>query len=96
MAPTARPVSDWMAVICAWQPLLGADLAAGRVVPASERVVEIETGYWLTSAAGDEPRREIRAPKHWILSEAGRGTSASHGFSRLVRHGRGGYAVAAA
>ncbi|SEC89273.1 DNA-binding transcriptional regulator, LysR family [Rhizobiales bacterium GAS191] len=52
------------------EPLIAGEIASRRVVPASDLAVEIDTGYWLTGAAGEETRREIRALHRWILSEA--------------------------
>ena len=52
-------------------PLVAATLAAGRLVQAVPCAVDIETGYWLASPAGEETRREIRAFQRWVLAEAG-------------------------
>ncbi|MCA0399637.1 MAG: LysR family transcriptional regulator [Proteobacteria bacterium] len=50
-------------------PLLDKHLHSGRLVRASDRVLPIETGYWLAAPPGDETRREIRAFQRWVLSE---------------------------
>jgi len=52
-------------------PLVSALLQSGRLVRAAPCAVDIETGYWLASPAGEETRREIRAFQRWVLSEAG-------------------------
>lgn len=52
-------------------PLVSATLATGRLVKAVPCAVDIETGYWLASPAGEETRREIRAFQRWVLAEAG-------------------------
>ncbi len=52
-------------------PLVEAAMGCGRLVRAMPQAIEIETGYWLTSPAGEETRREIRAFQRWVLSEAG-------------------------
>jgi LysR family transcriptional regulator, glycine cleavage system transcriptional activator len=59
------------------EPLIAADLASGRVVRASEVTVEIETGYWLAQPVGDDPRREIKAFRNWVLAEAKKDRGAS-------------------
>ena len=56
------------------EPLVASEIASGRVVCASDRVVEIVTGYWLIGPLGEEPRREIRAFRRWILEEASGGS----------------------
>jgi LysR family transcriptional regulator, glycine cleavage system transcriptional activator len=53
-------------------PLAEADLAAGTLVAASERIVTAEPAYWLVSAhAADERERpEMHAFRRWLLAEA--------------------------
>lgn len=51
------------------EPLISADLAAGRIVRAGT-AIEIETGYWLTGPNGKETRREVTAFRRWILAQA--------------------------
>ncbi len=52
-------------------PLVTSSMSCGRLIKAMPHAVEIETGYWLTSPAGEETRREIRAFQRWVLAEAG-------------------------
>ena len=50
-------------------PLISPDLAAGRLVKADTRVVDIETGYWLVGPVGPETRPAIRSFRQWVLDE---------------------------
>ena len=52
------------------EPLVLGEIARRNIVPASDISVEINTGYWLTGAAGDETRREVLALHRFILAEA--------------------------
>jgi len=51
-------------------PLISPDLAAGRLVKADTRVIDIETGYWLVGPDGQETRPAIRSFRRWVLEEA--------------------------
>ena len=53
-------------------PLVSPDLQAGRLVKADERIVDIETGYWLVGPTGQETRTVIRSFRNWVLDEAKR------------------------
>ncbi len=53
-------------------PLVSPDLQAGRLVKADERIVDIETGYWLVGPTGQETRTVIRSFRSWVLDEAKR------------------------
>lgn len=58
------------------EPLVAAYLADGRLTKTVARQVPIETGYWLTSPAGKETRRDVEAFRRWLLAEARGETSA--------------------
>jgi LysR family transcriptional regulator, glycine cleavage system transcriptional activator len=53
-------------------PLVSPDLQAGRLVKADERIVDIDTGYWLVGPTGQETRPAIRSFRNWLLDEAKR------------------------
>jgi LysR family glycine cleavage system transcriptional activator len=53
-------------------PLVSPDLQSGRLVKADERIVDIETGYWLVGPTGQETRTAIRSFRNWVLDEAKR------------------------
>lgn len=53
-------------------PLIDDDLAAGRLVVATDCAVPAPTGYWLVKPASVEKRREIVAFRNWILEETSR------------------------
>lgn len=60
-------------------PLLERHPAAARLIPIGGPPVPIETGYWLTTPGGQEPRREIRAFQRWLMREARREFDAQAG-----------------
>jgi DNA-binding transcriptional LysR family regulator len=60
-------------------PLVVADLKAGRLVKADDRIVDIETGYWLVGPSGQETRSAIQSFRKWLLDEAKR-YHAEHGL----------------
>ena len=45
-------------------------VAAGRLVMADTKVIDIETGYWLVGPDGQETRPAIRSFRRWVLEEA--------------------------
>jgi DNA-binding transcriptional LysR family regulator len=51
-------------------PLVTPDLKAGRLIKADERIVDIETGYWLCGPSGQETRPAIQSFRKWLLDEA--------------------------
>jgi DNA-binding transcriptional LysR family regulator len=53
-------------------PLVVPDLKAGRLVKAHEKIVDIETGYWLVGPTGQETRPAIQSFRKWLLEEAKR------------------------
>jgi LysR family transcriptional regulator, glycine cleavage system transcriptional activator len=53
-------------------PLVAPDLKSGRLVKADERIVDIDTGYWLVGPNGQETRPAIRSFRNWLLDEAKR------------------------
>jgi LysR family transcriptional regulator, glycine cleavage system transcriptional activator len=53
-------------------PLVSPELRAGRLVKADERIVDIDTGYWLVGPTGQETRPAIRSFRNWLLDEAKR------------------------
>jgi LysR family glycine cleavage system transcriptional activator len=53
-------------------PLVSPDLQAGRLVKADERIVDIDTGYWLVGPTGQETRPAIQSFRNWLLDEAKR------------------------
>jgi DNA-binding transcriptional LysR family regulator len=59
-------------VVLGRMPLVSPDLQAGRLVKADERIVDIETGYWLVGPTGQETRTVIRSFRNWVLDEAKR------------------------
>jgi DNA-binding transcriptional LysR family regulator len=60
-------------------PLVVPDLDAGRLVTADDRIVDIETGYWLVGPSGQETRSAIQSFRRWLLDEAKR-YRAEHGL----------------
>jgi LysR family glycine cleavage system transcriptional activator len=53
-------------------PLVTPDLQTGRLVKADERIVDVDTGYWLVGPTGQETRPAIRSFRNWLLDEAKR------------------------
>jgi LysR family transcriptional regulator, glycine cleavage system transcriptional activator len=51
-------------------PLADAELAAGKLVAASDYVVTAEPAYWLVSAHAADERPEMLAFRRWLLAEA--------------------------
>ncbi|CAB3751812.1 LysR substrate-binding domain-containing protein [Paraburkholderia humisilvae] len=51
-------------------PLADADLAAGTLVAASDRIVVAEPAYWLVSAHAADARPDLLAFRQWLLAEA--------------------------
>jgi DNA-binding transcriptional LysR family regulator len=60
-------------------PMVLPELDAGRLAKADERIVDIETGYWLVGPAGQETRPAIQSFRKWLLEEAKR-YRAEHGL----------------
>jgi LysR family transcriptional regulator, glycine cleavage system transcriptional activator len=60
-------------------PLVVPDLNTGRLVKADERIVDIDTGYWLVGPSGQETRPAIQSFRKWLLDEAKR-YRAEHGL----------------
>jgi DNA-binding transcriptional LysR family regulator len=50
-------------------PLVDDEIAAGRIVTASDTIVPCTTGYWLIKSPGSETRREVVAFRNWLLKE---------------------------
>jgi LysR family transcriptional regulator, glycine cleavage system transcriptional activator len=50
-------------------PVVSADLGVGRLIKADTKAVDIETGYWLVGAGGQETRPAIRSFRRWLLDE---------------------------
>jgi LysR family transcriptional regulator, glycine cleavage system transcriptional activator len=52
----------------------GTGIAIGRMplVKADERIVDVDTGYWLVGPTGQETRPAIRSFRNWLLDEAKR------------------------
>ena len=61
-----------MGIAVGRMPLVSPDLQAGRLVKADERIVDIDTGYWLVGPTGPETRPAIRSFRNWLLDEAKR------------------------
>jgi LysR family transcriptional regulator, glycine cleavage system transcriptional activator len=59
-------------VVLGRMPLVTPDLKARRLVKADERIIDIDTGYWLVGPAGQETRPAIRSFRNWVLDEAKR------------------------
>lgn len=51
-------------------PLIGAELSAGTLVPASPHRVPAQTAYWLISAEDVTRRPALSAFRQWLLEEA--------------------------
>jgi LysR family glycine cleavage system transcriptional activator len=60
-------------------PLVVPDLDKRRLVKADDRIVDIETGYWLVGPSGQETRSAIQSFRKWLLDEAKR-YRAKHGL----------------
>jgi LysR family glycine cleavage system transcriptional activator len=60
-------------------PMVLPEIDAGRLVKADERIVDIETGYWLVGPTGQETRPAIQSFRKWLLDEAKR-YRAEHGL----------------
>ncbi len=50
-------------------PVIDADITAGRLAVAVDRVVPVMSGYWLVKPPGIETRREVVASRNWLLKE---------------------------
>jgi len=50
-------------------PLVQSELASNRLVPVVEPAVRIESGYWLVSAQGQEPRTAVTTFRNWLMEE---------------------------
>ena len=59
-------------VVLGRMPLVTPDLKTRRLVKADERIVDIDTGYWLVGPTGQETRPAIRSFRNWVLDEAKR------------------------
>src|ERR1700704_454085 len=60
-------------------PLVVPDLDMRRLVKADDRIVDIDTGYWLVGPSGQETRSAIQSFRKWLLDEAKR-YRAKHGL----------------
>jgi LysR family transcriptional regulator, glycine cleavage system transcriptional activator len=61
-----------LGVALAREPLCSPEIEQGKVVPLGFAPLPIESGYWLTFPAGEEPRRDVMAFLRWLCAEAGR------------------------
>lgn len=61
-----------LGVTLAREPLCTPEIEQGAVVPLGFAPLPIESGYWLTFPAGEEPRRDVLAFLRWLCAEAGR------------------------
>jgi LysR family transcriptional regulator, glycine cleavage system transcriptional activator len=59
-------------VVLGRMPLVTPDLKTRRLVKVDERIVDIDTGYWLVGPTGQETRPAIRSFRNWVLDEAKR------------------------
>jgi LysR family transcriptional regulator, glycine cleavage system transcriptional activator len=59
-------------VVLGRMPLVTPDLKTRRLVKADDRIVDIDTGYWLVGPTGQETRPAIRSFRNWMLDEAKR------------------------
>ncbi|ANW00151.1 LysR substrate-binding domain-containing protein [Bradyrhizobium icense] len=50
-------------------PLIQSELVSNRLVPVVEPAVKIESGYWLVSAQGKEPRTAVTTFRNWLMEE---------------------------
>ncbi len=50
-------------------PLIQPELSSNRLVPVIEPAVRIESGYWLVSAEGQEPRTAVNTFRTWLMDE---------------------------
>jgi DNA-binding transcriptional LysR family regulator len=70
VALATEAAATGMGIAIGRAPLISPDLAAGRLVKADTRIIDIETGYWLVGPDGQETRPAIRSFRHWVLDEA--------------------------
>lgn len=61
-----------LGVALAREPLCAPEIERGELVPLGFAPLPIESGYWLTFPAGEEPRRDVKAFLRWLCAEAGR------------------------
>ena len=61
-----------LGVALAREPLCTPEIEQGKVMPLDFAPLPIESGYWLTFPAGEEPRRDVMAFLRWLCAEAGR------------------------
>jgi len=69
-APATEAAATGMGIAIGRAPLISPDLAAGRLVMADTKVIDIETGYWLVGPDGQETRPAIRSFRRWVIEEA--------------------------
>ena len=54
------------------RPLIDRELADGVLVPASDRIVECATAYWLVGSEAAQARPDIAAFRSWLIDAVGR------------------------
>ena len=70
VALATEAAATGMGIAIGRAPLISPDLAAGRLVMADTKVIDIETGYWLVGPDGQETRPAIRSFRRWVIEEA--------------------------
>lgn len=72
MRATMEAAVAGLGVALAREPLCTPEIEQGKVVPLGFAPLPIESGYWLTFPAGQEPRRDVTAFLRWLCAQAGR------------------------
>jgi LysR family transcriptional regulator, glycine cleavage system transcriptional activator len=58
-----------LGVVLGRMPLIDDDIKSGRLVPLAKQAMPSGSSYWLVTAQTDFQKPEVKAFRHWLLSE---------------------------